>query len=154
MRPKKREQNVQFTLRLSADQASRFEELKKRLNLKSQSDVFDYLVTLGVSSANEQQDLVYSLVDRLEEGFDRKLRSLNTVVQLNVAMTDTFIKFAASTLPEVPAALRDAARFRGNQAYQRIMLTAVREFHRRRQSDAYDLDNLAIPQAEESGKDD
>lgn len=154
MRPKKREQNVQFTLRLSADQASRFEELKKRLNLKSQSDVFDYLVTLGVSSANEQQDLVYSLLDRLEEGFDRKLRSLNTVVQLNVALTDTFIKFAASTLPEVPAALRDAARFRGNQAYQRIMLTAVREFHRRRQSDAYDLDNLVIPQAEESGKDD
>ena len=154
MRPKKREQNVQFTLRLSADQASRFEELKKRLNLKSQSDVFDYLVTLGVSSANEQQDLVYSLLDRLEEGFDRKLRSLNTVGQLNVALTDTFIKFAASTLPEVPAALRDAARFRGNQAYQRIMLTAVREFHRRRQSDAYDLDNLVIPQAEESGKDD
>ena len=154
MRPKKREQNVQFTLRLSADQASRFEELKKRLNLKSQSDVFDYLVTLGVSSANEQQDLVYSLLDRLEEGFDRKLRSLNTVVQLNVALTDTFIKFAASTLPEVPAALRDAARFRGNQAYQRIMLTAVREFHRRRQSDAYGLDNLVIPQAEESGKDD
>src|SRR3954452_15007752 len=154
MRPKKREQNVQFTLRLSADQASRFEELKKRHNLKSQSDVFDYLVTLGVSSANEQQDLVYSLLDRLEEGFDRKLRSLNTVVQLNVALTDTFIKFAASTLPEVPAALRDAARFRGNQAYQRIMLTAVREFHRRRQSDAYDLDNLVIPQAEESGKDD
>jgi|tagenome__1003787_1003787.scaffolds.fasta_scaffold20980514_3 hypothetical protein len=154
MRPKKREQNVQFTLRLSADQANRFEDLKKRLNLKSQSDVFDYLVTLGVSSANEQQDLVYSLIDRLEEGFDRKLRSLNTVVQLNVALTDTFIKFAASTLPEVPAALRDAARFRGNQAYQRIMLTAVREFHRRRQSDAYDLDNLVIPQAEESGKDD
>ena len=59
MRPKKREQNVQFTLRLSADQANRFEELKNRLNLKSQSDVFDYLVTLGVSSANEQQDLVY-----------------------------------------------------------------------------------------------
>lgn len=154
MRPKKREQNVQFTLRLSADQANRFEDLKKRLNLKSQSDVFDYLVTLGVSSANEQQDLVYSLIDRLEEGFDRKLRSLNTVVQLNVALTDTFIKFAASTLPEVPAALRDAARFRGNQAYQRIMLTAVREFHRRRQSEAYDLDNLVIPQAEESGKDD
>ena len=154
MRPKKREQNVQFTLRLSADQANRFEDLKKRLNLKSQSDVFDYLVTLGVSSANEQQDLVYSLIDRLEEGFDRKLRSLNTVVQLNVALTDTFIKFAASTLPEIPAALRDAARFRGNQAYQRIMLTAVREFHRRRQSDAYDLDNLVIPQAEESGKDD
>jgi hypothetical protein len=154
MRPKKRKQNVQFTLRLSADQAARFEELKRRLNLKSQSDVFDYLVTLGVSSANEQQDLVYSLLDRLEEGFDRKLRSLNTVVQLNVALTDTFIKFAVSTLPEVPAALRDAARFRGNQAYQRIMLTAVREFHRRRQSDAYDLDNLVIPQSEEAGKDD
>jgi hypothetical protein len=153
MRPKKRQQSVQFTLRLSQNQAKRFEELRSRLKLASQSDVFDYLVTLGVSTANEQQELIYGLIDRLEEGFDRKLQSLNTLGQLNVALTDTFIKYVVTALPEIPAALKDAARFRGAQAYERINMTAIREFHRRRKADAYEPDNLLASLPVETGND-
>jgi hypothetical protein len=153
MRPKKRQGSVQFTLRLSQSQAKRFEELRSRLKLDSQSDVFDYLVTLGVSAANEQQELIYSLIDRLEEEFDRKLQSLNTLGQLSLALTDTFIKYVVTALPEVPAAVKDAARFRGIQAYERINMTAIREFHRRRKVDAYAPDNLLMSQPVEAGSD-
>jgi hypothetical protein len=148
MRPRKRLKSVQFTLRLTDSQAERFEQLQARMKLSSRSDVFDYLVTLATANPSDQQELLYSLIDRLDEGFDRRFQALNTVVQLNVALTDSFIKYAVSALPEIPASLKDAARFRGVQAYQKINLTAVREFHRRRQSDAYDLDKLLMTPGE------
>lgn len=145
MRPRKRQKSVQFTLRLSQSQATRFEELKTRLQLNSQSDVFDYLVTMAAANPNDQQELIYTVLDRLDESFERRFQGLSTVVQLNLALTDTFIKYVVTALPEIPAALKDAARFRGTQAYERINLTAIREFHRRRKADAYDPDKLFAP---------
>ncbi len=52
-------------------------------------------------------------------------------------MTDTYIKYSLTALPEVPSSLLAAARARATKVYEQINLTAAREFQRRRQSDAY-----------------
>jgi hypothetical protein len=74
----------------------------------------------------------------------KRLQHVETVNQLHLALTDSFIKYAVSALPDVPPQLMDAARFRGTQIYERINITAAREFQRRRKSDAYDPSSLGI----------
>jgi hypothetical protein len=141
---------VQYTLRLSRAQAERFEKIQRDLNVTSKSDVFDYLVTFASAKRDDQEILFYSLIDRLGEMIGKRLQHVETVNQLHLALTDTFIKYAVSALPDVPAQLLEAARFRGTQIYERINITAAREFQRRRKSDAYEPSSLGIDDETES----
>jgi hypothetical protein len=144
MNTRKRPESVQYTLRLSRAQAERFEKLQNELNAKSKSDVFDYLVTFASAKRDDQEALFYSLIDRLGEMIGRRLQHIETVNQLHLALTDSFIKYAVSTLPEVPGQLLEAARIRGTHIYERINITAAREFQRRRKNDAYEASSLGI----------
>ena len=135
---------MQYTLRLSRAQAERFEKIQRDLNVTSKSDVFDYLVTFASAKRDDQEILFYSLIDRLGEMIGKRLQHVETVNQLHLALTDSFIKYAVSALPDVPAQLLEAARFRGTQIYERINITAAREFQRRRKSDAYESSSLGI----------
>jgi hypothetical protein len=149
MNTRKRPESVQFTLRLSRAQADRFEKIQHELNVKSKSDVFDYLVTFASAKRDDQETLFYSLIDRLGEIIGRRLQHVEMVNQLHLALTDSFIKYAVSALPDVPAQLLDTARLRGTQIYERINITAAREFQRRRKSDAYDASSLGIEEETE-----
>lgn len=144
MNTRKRPESVQYTLRLSRGQAERFDKIQRELNVQSKSDVFDYLVTFASAKRDDQETLFYSLIDRLGEMIGRRLQHLETVNQLHLALTDSFIKYAVSTLPEVPAQLLEAARIRGTHIYERINITAAREFQRRRKNDAYEASSLGI----------
>lgn len=135
---------MQYTLRLSRAQAERFEKIQRDLNVTSKSDVFDYLVTFASAKRDDQEILFYSLIDRLGEMIGKRLQHVETVNQLHLALTDSFIKYAVSALPDVPAQLLEAARFRGTQIYERINITAAREFQRRRKSGAYEPSSLGI----------
>ena len=135
---------MQYTLRLSRAQAERFEKIQRDLNVTSKSDVFDYLVTFASAKRDDQEILFYSLIDRLGEMIGKRLQHVETVNQLHLALTDSFIKYAVSALPDVPAQLLEAARIRGTQIYERINITAAREFQRRRKSDAYEPSSLGI----------
>ena len=140
---------MQYTLRLSRAQAERFEKIQRDLNVTSKSDVFDYLVTFTSAKRDDQEILFYSLIDRLGEMIGKRLQHVETVNQLHLALTDSFIKYAVSALPDVPAQLLEAARFRGTQIYERINITAAREFQRRRKSDAYEPSSLGIDEEAE-----
>ena len=140
---------MQYTLRLSRAQAERFEKIQRDLNVTSKSDVFDYLVTFASAKRDDQEILFYSLIDRLGEMIGKRIQHVETVNQLHLALTDTFIKYAVSALPDVPAQLLEAARFRGTQIYERINITAAREFQRRRKSDAYESSSLGIDEEAE-----
>ncbi len=144
MNTRKRSESVQYTLRLNRAQAERFEKIQQELNVKSKSDVFDYLVTFASAKRDDQEILFFSLIDRLGEMIGKRLQHVETVNQLHLALTDSFIKYAVSALPDVPAQLLDAARFRGTQIYERINITAAREFQRRRKIDAYEPSALGI----------
>ena len=144
MNTRKRSESVQYTLRLNRAQAERFEKIQQELNVKSKSDVFDYLVTFASAKRDDQETLFFSLIDRLGEMIGKRLQHIETVNQLHLALTDSFIKYAVSALPDVPAQLLDATRFRGTQVYERINITAAREFQRRRKSDAYEPSSLGI----------
>lgn len=144
MNTRKRSESVQFTLRLSQAQAERFNKIQGELNVKSKSDVFDYLVTFASAKRDDQEILFYSLIDRLGEMIGKRLQHVETVNQLHLALTDSFIKYVVSALPDVPAQLIEAARFRGTQIYERINITAAREFQRRRKNDAYEPSSLGI----------
>ena len=140
---------MQYTLRLSRAQAERFEKIQRDLNVTSKSDVFDYLVTFASAKRDDQEILFYSLIDRLGEMIGKRLQHVETVNQLHLALTDSFIKYAVSALPDVPAQLLEAARIRGTQIYERINITAAREFQRRRKSDAYEPSSLGIDEEAE-----
>ena len=149
MNNRKRSESVQYTLRLSRAQSERFEKIRRELNLTSKSDVFDYLVTFTSAKRDDQETLFYALIDRLGELIGRRLQHLETVNQLHLALTDSFIKYAVSVLPEVPAQLLDVARFRGTEVYERINITAAREFQRRRKANAYEPAALGVEEQPE-----
>ncbi len=149
MNTRKRSESVQYTLRLSRAQAERFEKIQRDLSVTSKSDVFDYLVTFASAKRDDQEILFYSLIDRLGEMIGKRLQHVETVNQLHLALTDSFIKYAVSALPDIPAQLLEAARFRGTQIYERINITAAREFQRRRKSDAYEPSSLGIDEEAE-----
>jgi len=66
------------------------------------------------------------------------------VSQLHLALTESYIKYALTALPEVPSSLMASARLRATQIYEQVNLTAAREFQRRRQSDAFSAEELGI----------
>jgi hypothetical protein len=139
-------QFVRYTVRLSRAQGERVAALKKQLHASSDNEVFDYLVTVGTNQRDDLEQLVYSLFGNLADSLAYRFQSLETVSQLHLALTDTYIKYALTALPEVPVpvSLLAAARIRATKIYEQVNLTAAREFQRRRQSDAYNPAQLEI----------
>ena len=135
---------VRYTVRLNRPQGERVAELRKQLHAKSDNEVFDYLVTVGTNQRDDLEQLFYSLFGNLTDSLSQRFQSLETVAQLHLALTDTFIKYALTTLPEVPSSLIGAARSRAASVYEQVNLTAAREFQRRRDSDAYSAAELGI----------
>ena len=135
---------VRYTIRVNRAQAERVAALKARLNAGSDNEVFDYLITVGTNQRDDLEQLVYSLFGDLVDTQARRFQRLETVSQLHLALTDTFIKYALTALPEVPSSLMAAARARATQIYEQVNMTAAREFQRRRQSDAYSAEELGI----------
>ena len=117
---------------------------RKQLHASSDNEVFDYLVTVGTNQRDDLEQLVYSLFGNLADSLAHRFQSLETVSQLHLALTDTYIKYALTALPEVPGSLLAAARIRATRIYEQVNLTAAREFQRRRQSDAYNPAQLGI----------
>jgi hypothetical protein len=131
-------------MRLSEAQAKRFEALKSQIHAKSATATFDYLVTVGTTQRDDLEQLIYSLFGNMADSFARRLQSLETVNQLHLALTDTFIKYAITALPEVPSSLLAGAKARATKIYEQVNITAAREFQRRRDSDAYSSKELGI----------
>jgi hypothetical protein len=129
---------------VNRSQAERVAALKAKLNVKSDNEVFDYLITVGTNQRDDLEQLVYSLFGNLADNLARRFTNLETVNQLHLALTDTFIKYALTALPEVPSSLMASARARATRIYEQVNLTAAREFQRRRQSDAYSAAELGL----------
>jgi hypothetical protein len=118
--------------------------LKAQLHARSDNEVFDYLVTVGTNQRDDLEQLVYSLFGNLADSLTHRFRSLETVSQLHLALTDSYIKYALTALPEVPQSLMAGARARATEVYEQVNITAVREFQRRRESDAYSAAGLGL----------
>jgi hypothetical protein len=141
---RKRPESIRYYVRLSRTQAERLAALRQQLHARSDNEVFDYLVTVGTNQRDDLEQLVYSLFGNLADSLAHRFQSLETVSQLHLALTDTYIKYALTALPEVPGPLLAAARIRATRIYEQVNLTAAREFQRRRQSDAYNPAQLGI----------
>ena len=141
---RKRPESIRYYVRLSRAQAERLAALRQQLHARSDNEVFDYLVTVGTNQRDDLEQLVYSLFGNLADSLAHRFQSLETVSQLHLALTDTYIKYALTALPEVPSSLLAAARSRATRIYEQVNLTAAREFQRRRQSDAYNPAQLGI----------
>jgi len=141
---RKRTESIRYSVRLSRIQADRLAALREQLHAKSDNEVFDYLVTVGTNQRDDLEQLVYSLFGNLADTLARRFQSLETVSQLHLALTDTFIKYALTALPEVPPSLVTGARARATKIYEQVNLTAAREFQRRRESDAYSSTELGL----------
>jgi hypothetical protein len=135
---------VRYTIRLKRAQAERVRAIKEQLHAKSDNEVFDYLVTVAADQRDDLVQLVYSLIGNLADNLAHKFQSLETVCQLHLALTDSFIKYALTALPEVPQTLLPSARVRAALIYEQVNLTAAREFQRRRDSGAYTLSELGL----------
>jgi hypothetical protein len=135
---------IRYTVRLSRAQGERVAALKKQLHASSDNEVFDYLVTVGTNQRDDLEQLVYSLFGNLADSLAHRFQSLETVSQLHLALTDSYIKYALTALPEVPGSLLAGARIRATRLYEQVNLTAAREFQRRRQSNAYNATQLGI----------
>src|SRR5258708_15756982 len=96
---------VGYTVRLSRAQGERVAALKKQLHASSDNEVFDYLVTVGTNQRDDLEQLVYSLFGNLADSLAHRFQSLETVSQLHLALTDTFIQYALTAHPHVPASL-------------------------------------------------
>jgi hypothetical protein len=144
MSKRKRPESIRYSVRLSRVQADRLAALRDQLHARSDNEVFDYLVTVGTNQRDDLEQLVYSLFGNLADTLARRFQSLETVSQLHLALTDTFIKYALTALPEVPPSLVTGARARATKIYEQVNLTAAREFQRRRESDAYSPTELGL----------
>jgi predicted adenine nucleotide alpha hydrolase (AANH) superfamily ATPase len=144
MRPRKSQKSSSFTVRLTAAEQQQFQQLRERIDLRSNSDTVSYLLATVKSQRDDQQEMMYTLVDRLADHIERRFQSLNTIVQLNLALNDAFMKYVVSALPHIPEELKDIARLRGMDVYQNLNIAAVKEFQRRRREESYTPEKLGI----------
>jgi len=142
-RPKPKE-IVRYTIRLKRPQAERIAAIKSQLHAKSDNEVFEYIVNVATDQRDDLIQLVYSLFGNLSDNIGHRLQALETVSQLHLALTDTFIKYALTVLPEVPEPMLRSARSRATQIYEQVNITAAREFQRRRDSGAYGASELGL----------
>src|SRR5215831_18786932 len=134
----------QLTIRVTPAEIEQMEDLKGRMELRSTSDVVRYLLAVVKRHRDDQEEMMFTLVDRLGQHIERRFQSLNTMQQLNLALNDAFVKYVISALPHVPDELKDTARLRGMDVYKNINTAAVKEFQRRRKTDAYSDASLGI----------
>ena len=139
---------VRYTIRLNRAQGQRVAALKAQLQARSDNEVSDYLVTLGTNQRDDLEQLVYSLFGNLADSLAQRFQSLETVSQLHLALTDSYIKYALTALPEVPQSLMAGARARATKIYEQVNITAAREFQRRRESDAYSAAELGLEEGQ------
>lgn len=144
MSKRKRPESIRYSVRLSRIQADRLAALREQLHARSDNEVFDYLVTVGTNQRDDLEQLVYSLFGDLADSLAHRFQRLETVSQLHLALTDTYIKYALTALPEVPPSLMAGARARATKIYEQVNITAAREFQRRRESDAYSAAELGL----------
>jgi hypothetical protein len=144
MTKRKRPESIRYSVRLNRAQSERLIALREQLHAGSYNEVFDYMVTVCSSQRDDLVQLVYSLVGNMADHLIHKIQSLETVAQLHLALTDTYIKYALTSLPEVPQTLLNGARARAALLYEQVNLTAAREFQRRRDSGAYAASELGI----------
>ena len=144
MPKRKRHESVRYSVRLSQIQSERLAALRKQIHARSDNEVFDYLVTVGTNQRDDLEQLVYALFGNLADSLAQRFQSLETVSQLHLALTDTFIKYALTALPEVPQSLMAGAKARATKIYEQVNITAAREFQRRRESDAYSAAELGL----------
>lgn len=144
MPKRKRHESVRYSVRLSQIQSERLAALREQIHARSDNEVFDYLVTVGTNQRDDLEQLVYALFGNLADSLARRFQSLETVSQLHLALTDTFIKYALTALPEVPSSVMAGARARATKIYEQVNITAAREFQRRRESDAYSAAELGL----------
>src|ERR1039458_7278646 len=137
MSKRKRPESIRYSVRLSRVQADSLAALRDQLHARSDNEVFDYLVTVGTNQRDDLEQLVYSLFGNLADSLAHRFRSLETVSQLHLALTDSYIKYALTALPEVPQSFMAGARARATKIYEQVNITAAREFQRRRDSGAY-----------------
>ena len=135
---------VRYTVRLNRALGERVAALKPQLQARSDNEVFDYLVTVGTSQRDDLEQPVYSLFGDLADSLAHRFRSLETLSQLHLALTDSFIRYALTALPEVPQSLMARAKARATEIYEQVNITAAREFQRRRESDAYCAAGLGL----------
>jgi hypothetical protein len=135
---------VRYTIRLKQGQADRVAAIKAQLHAKSDNEVFEYLVNVATNQRDDLIQLVYSLFGNLADSMAHRFQSLETVSQLHLALTDSYIKYALTALPEVPQTLLASARARAALVYEQVNLTAAREFQRRRDSGAYTSSELGL----------
>ena len=135
---------VRYTVRLNRAQGERVAALKAQLQARSDNEVFDHLVTVGTNQRDDLEQLVYSLFQDLADSLAHRFRSLETLSQLHLALTDSYIKYALTALPEVPQSLMARAKARATEIYEQVNITAAREFQRRRESDAYSAAGLGL----------
>jgi hypothetical protein len=79
---------------------------------------------------DDLEQLVYSLFGNLTDSLPRKSQSLETVSQLHLALTGTFIKYALMALPEVQPSLVTRVRAPMTKIYKEVKTTTVSEFQR------------------------
>ena len=135
---------IKLTMRLPAAEVEQLEDLKGRMDLKSKSDVVSYLIAVTKRHRDDQDEMIYTLVDRLADHIEKRFQSLNTVQQLGLVLNDAFIKYVVSTLPPIPDELKDTAKQRGMDVYRNINIAAIQEFQRRRRTDAYSPTALGL----------
>jgi hypothetical protein len=128
----------------SEPRPSAFAAIKAQLHAKSDNEVFDYLVTVAADQRDDLVQLVYGLFGNLADNLTHRFQSLETVSQLHLALTDSYIKYALTALPEVPQSFLAGARARAALIYEQVNLTAAREFQRRRDSGAYSPNALGL----------
>ena len=111
---------VRYTIRLKRAQAERVAAIKAQLHAKSDNEVFDYLVTVAADQRDDLVQLVYGLFGNLADNLTHKFQSLETVSQLHLALTDSYIKYALTALPEVPQSFLAGARARAALIYEQV----------------------------------
>ena len=94
-RPKPKE-IVRYTIRLKRPQAERIAAIKSQLHAKSDNEVFEYIVNVATDQRDDLIQLVYSLFGNLSDNISHRLQALETVSQLHIALTDTFISTHSS----------------------------------------------------------
>jgi len=144
MTKRKRPESIRYSVRLSRAQSERLTTLRDQLHARSNNEVFDYMVTVCSTQRDDLVQLIYSLIGNLADNLTHKFQSLETISQLHLALTDSYIKYALTALPEVPQSLLSGARARAALIYEQVNLTAAREFQRRRDSGAYTLSELGL----------
>ena len=146
--------NRRFSLRLAAEEAAEADRIVDQKGFRSRNELFLWLLRGYLKRQDDLEEQTFAIIDRLEEHLSRKLQQINTVSQLNVALTDAFVRWMVTVMPDLPhddTALR-RAKTRGFDHYKRIQQVAAKEFRDRRAKDVYKPENFFSDEQSEATK--